>query len=178
MLSVAKSILQRTTPLSAYDHNPALQLAVISATERCLLAPQHIKRFDTIARFFLMHHKVSLPYRLPIKVLLLGLEQKSRLTSIVQGVIDRQFAWPSHLRTYPKSRVQLIGAQISTILGSLLRNPLQTLPTRALEEDTSCPCTCHAWSHRPNVHMWEGHIVFRDPTVLTAFSPKLDPAVF
>ena len=28
------------------------------------------------------------------------------------------------------------------------------------------------------MHMWEGHIVFRDPSVLRSINPKVDPAVF
>ena len=153
-------------------------MAVVSATEKYLSRPQHRKLFDSVAQLFLVHHKVQLPYRIPVKVPLLSPQLKMQLTSVIHGVIDRQSVWPSHLNTYLKSRVQLIRAKTSTVSDCLLKNPLQYLPTTALTANESGPCPCHAWAHLTNVHMWDGHIVFRDPAVLKVMERKIDPSVF
>ena len=156
MLSVAQTILKNSKPLSTYDFSPTLLLAVVSATEKYLPAAQHRKLFDKVYQLFLAHHKVSLPYRIPVKIPLLTPTLKIRLSSVVHGVIDKHTEWPSHLRTYLNHRVQLIRAKTSTVSKCLLTDPLRQLSTSTVASDTSGPCPCHAWAHLPNVHAYVG----------------------
>ena len=50
--------------------------------------------------------------------------------------------------------------------------------TTTLTADESGPRPCHAWAHLTNVHIWDRHVVFRDPAVLKVMEPKIDPSVF
>ena len=89
MLSVAQTILKNPKPLSTYDFNPTLLLAVVFATEKYLSASQHRKLFDKVYQLFLVHHKVFLPYRIPVKIPLLTPSLKIRLSSAIHEVTDR-----------------------------------------------------------------------------------------
>ena len=131
LLVVAQSILKQKNPLPTYDHIPPFVLAHVSATEKYLCCPLHRKLFDSVAQLFLVHHKVQLPYRILVKISLLSPQVNTELTSGIHGVIDRQSVWPSYLKTYLKSRAQLIRAKTSTVLPCVLKHPLQCLPTDA-----------------------------------------------
>ena len=178
LLSMARNILQRKKPLSPHDYSPSLLLSVVSSTSRYLPQSQHRSLFDKVSQYFLVHHRVCIPYRIPVKIPLLTPDLKNQFSAAVDTAIDRHSAWPPHLRAYLKSRVQLIRSKTKTVSDILLKNPLTALPTSAISQDHTGPCPCHAWAHLPNVHMVNNHIVFRDPHVLRHMSPKIAPEVF
>ena len=81
LLSVASDILQRKKPLSPHDYSPSLLLSVVSSTNRYLPHSQHRSLFDKVSQYFLVHHRVSIPYRIPVKIPLLTPDLKNPFCS-------------------------------------------------------------------------------------------------
>ena len=177
-LSTAKSIVSRKKPLSVYDFSPQLLLTLISATEKFLSVAEHRMLFDRVSQFFRAHHKIFLPYRIPIKVPLASSSAKHQIRTAACSVMDNQPRWPVHLRTYLKSRICVITGKTPTVGDILFASDLTKLPSDVLTADDHDDCPCKQWAHLPGVTMHHGHIVFRDPSVLRHIAPSLDFSVF
>ena len=53
---------------SKWTYSPHTLLTMLQTTSRYLPATDHRRLYDKIKNFFLMCHKVCLPYRIPIKI--------------------------------------------------------------------------------------------------------------
>ena len=127
------------------------------------------------------HFRVWVPYRLPLKIPLLHAPLKKVLHLEICQAIDDVPQWPSCLKSYVKSRVQLISQKTPSIRSVLLSAPLSDPPSSVLDQKPPCDCPCNKWVDLPGVGTLHGHAFFRSPEVLASVPPpgsRCDWAVF
>ena len=181
LLSYARNILQTNKPLHPDTHPPPLLLAALQGSARFIPAADHKTLFDKISALFVRQFKVYIPYRVPLKIPLLTAPLKKSLHGAICTAIEEDTSWPPSLRTYVKSRVQLISQRTSTVRTVLTTAQLSDLPTSILHRTAPETCPCHRWAHLPGVGNLRGNAFFRDPEVLSRVLPpnsKCDWSVF
>ena len=181
LLSYARNIVQTNKPLHPDTHPPPLLLAALQGSARFIPAADHKTLFDKISALFVRQFKVYTPYRVLLKIPLLTGPLKKSLHTAICTAIDEDTSWPPSLRTYVKSRVQLISQRTSTVRTVLTTAQLSDLPTSILHRTAPDTCPCQRRAHLPGVANLRGHAFFRDPEVLSHILPpnsKCDWSVF
>ena len=168
VLCLAKDILKTHTPLRPTDTPPPLLLLVLQSSGRFLTSAEHKSLYDKISTLFLSHFRVLIPYRLPLKIPLLHPPLKKLLHLEICQTIDEVQHWPLCLRSYIKSRVQLISQKMPTVRSVLQSAALSDLPSRVLDRATPQDCPCKRWVGLPGVGTLHGHVFFRSTEVLAS----------
>ena len=179
-LKAAKDIIAKPGIPSKWTFAPHMLLTMVQTTSRYLCAPHHRQLFDKVSKFFLIYHKVHLPYRIPVKIPCITPKEKMHISRMISNVIDRQMAWPPLLRNYIASRIQVISSKSKQVGSYLLSQGLSEMNSYVTEPPSLCldDCSCLAYSNIPGTSIVEGHLVFRDPACLTPMSPSLDVEVY
>ena len=167
VLSLAREIIASPRTLNTPGaYPPPLQLLVVSATARLLSASEHRRLFDAVRQWFIIHHKVVLPYRVPFRVPLLQASAKPTVLAKITEVFRAAHFWPAPLQDFLLSRVKVISGKTPKVKNLLISSK----PPDA--------CTDVLFQPHPQVAYVHGHAVFRDPNVLTSLHRRLSLAVF
>ena len=177
LLSVAQDIIHKDRPPSNFQYSPEFLLSLLPATAKLLPAGQHRLLYNRVANYFLIHHKAFIPYTIPVKIPLISESDQSLIRARIHTVIDTHSSWPPALKLYIRSCIRIIVARSRFVGDILMRSNLRSLCTPELLEPCES-CDCHKWRDTPGFSFHKGHMVFRDPALLTHFQRKLIPAVF
>ena len=177
LLSVAQDIIHKDRPPSNFQYSPEFLLSLLPATAKLLPAGQHRLLYNRVANYFLIHHKAFIPYTIPVKIPLISESEQSLIRARIHTVIDTHSSWPPALKLYIRSCIRIIVARSRSVGDILMRSNLRSLCTPELLEPCES-CDCHKRRDTPGFSFHKGHMVFRDPALLTHFHRKLNPAVF